>query len=121
MPAQALLQNVGAMPVRVSCTQCSLKDICMPSSLSPADIERLDQLIRHNRKVRRGEHLFRAPDALKSLYAIRSGFFKTYVLHEDGREQVTGFSMMQVKSYIQNGKRNLKILIEKKLKDEMNT
>lgn len=32
----------------------------------------------------------------------------------------TGFSMMQVKSYIQNGKRNLKILIEKRLKDEMN-
>lgn len=31
----------------------------------------------------------------------------------------TGFSMMQVKSYIQNGKRNLKILIERKLKDEM--
>ncbi len=28
----------------------------------------------------------------------------------------TGFSMMQVKSYIQNGKRNLKIVIEKKLK-----
>ena len=28
----------------------------------------------------------------------------------------TGFSMLQVKSYIQNGKRNLKILIEKKLK-----
>ena len=27
----------------------------------------------------------------------------------------TGFSMLQVKSYIQNGKRNLKILIEKKL------
>lgn len=29
--------------------------------------------------------------------------------------ETTGFSMMQVKSYIQNGKRNLKILIEKKL------
>ena len=27
----------------------------------------------------------------------------------------TGFSLMQVKSYIQNGKRNLKILLEKKL------
>jgi len=27
----------------------------------------------------------------------------------------TGFSAMQVKSYIQNGKRNLKILVEKKL------
>jgi RNA polymerase sigma-70 factor (ECF subfamily) len=28
----------------------------------------------------------------------------------------TGFTMMQVKSYIQNGKRNLRLLIEKKLK-----
>jgi CRP/FNR family transcriptional regulator len=27
------------------------------------------------------------------LYAIRTGFFKTQVLHEDGREQVTGFQM----------------------------
>ena len=31
----------------------------------------------------------------------------------------TGYSMLQVKSYIQNGKRNLKILIEKKLQEEM--
>jgi RNA polymerase sigma-70 factor (ECF subfamily) len=29
--------------------------------------------------------------------------------------EITGFSMMQVKSYIQNGKRNLKILLDKKL------
>jgi RNA polymerase sigma factor (sigma-70 family) len=29
--------------------------------------------------------------------------------------ETTGYSMLQVKSYIQNGKRNLKILIEKKL------
>jgi RNA polymerase sigma-70 factor (ECF subfamily) len=28
---------------------------------------------------------------------------------------ITGFSMLQVKSFIQNGKRNLKILIEKKM------
>ncbi|MEO5564750.1 MAG: sigma-70 family RNA polymerase sigma factor [Chitinophagaceae bacterium] len=32
--------------------------------------------------------------------------------------EATGFTMLQVKSYIQNGKRNLKILIEKKLKEE---
>jgi RNA polymerase sigma-70 factor (ECF subfamily) len=32
----------------------------------------------------------------------------------------TGYNMLQVKSYIQNGKRNLKILIEKKLSEEMN-
>ncbi len=31
---------------------------------------------------------------------------------------VTGYSIMQVKSYIQNGKRNLKLMIEKKLKQQ---
>jgi RNA polymerase sigma-70 factor (ECF subfamily) len=30
----------------------------------------------------------------------------------------TGFTMLQVKSYIQNGKRNLKLMIEKKIKEE---
>ncbi len=32
--------------------------------------------------------------------------------------EATGFSMLQVKSYIQNGKRNLKLMIEKKLSEE---
>lgn len=41
---------------------------------------------------------------------------KTYQeIHE-----TTGYSMLQVKSYIQNGKRNLKILIERKLKENPN-
>ena len=31
----------------------------------------------------------------------------------------TGFSLMQVKSYIQNGKRNLKILLDKKMKQRV--
>jgi RNA polymerase sigma-70 factor (ECF subfamily) len=30
----------------------------------------------------------------------------------------TGFNLMQVKSYIQNGKRNLRIILEKKLKEQ---
>lgn len=32
--------------------------------------------------------------------------------------ETTGFSLMQVKSYIQNGKRNLKLLVEKKLREK---
>ena len=32
----------------------------------------------------------------------------------------TGYNMLQVKSYIQNGKRNLKLLIEKKIREETN-
>jgi len=32
--------------------------------------------------------------------------------------EVTGFTVMQVKSYIQNGKRNLKLILEKKIKNQ---
>ena len=41
-----------------------------------------------------------------------------FYLEKKSYQQITdqtGFTMMQVKSYIQNGKRNLKILLEKKL------
>lgn len=34
--------------------------------------------------------------------------------------EITGFSLMQIKSYIQNGKRNLRILIEKKMNESGN-
>jgi RNA polymerase sigma factor (sigma-70 family) len=34
--------------------------------------------------------------------------------------EMTGFTMLQVKSYIQNGKRNLRIIIERKMKENKN-
>ena len=42
-----------------------------------------------------------------------------FYLKKNSYQQIsekTGFSMMQVKSYIQNGKRNLKIVLDKKMK-----
>lgn len=56
-------------------------------------MQRLDHLINLKRTYRRGDYLFRSGEFFRSLYAIRTGFFKTQVLHEDGREQVTGFQM----------------------------
>lgn len=56
-------------------------------------MQRLDALICGKRAFRRGEYLFRCGEHFRALYAIRTGFFKTQVLHEDGREQVTGFQM----------------------------
>lgn len=32
--------------------------------------------------------------------------------------EITGYSLLQVKSYIQNGKRNLKLILERKLKQK---
>jgi CRP/FNR family transcriptional regulator len=45
------------------------------------------------RTVKRGASLFHNGEKFTSLYAIRTGFFKTTVNTEDGRDQVTGFQM----------------------------
>jgi len=72
---------------------CALRHICMPSDLSVGDFVKLDTIISSSRAVKRGEALYRAGDAFQSIYAVRSGSFKTVVVHRDGREQVTGFHM----------------------------
>ena len=65
----------------------------MPVDLSVNDLDRIETIIQKRKRVKRGEQLFRNGDSFHSLYAIRTGFFKTSVSSTDGREQVTGFQM----------------------------
>ncbi|MCH2240444.1 MAG: fumarate/nitrate reduction transcriptional regulator Fnr [Aquabacterium sp.] len=78
---------------KVACSSCNLRELCLPVGMSKPQLEQLDSLVATRRSVKRGEALFRAGDAFQSLYAVRTGFFKTCVASEDGREQVTGFQM----------------------------
>ena len=65
----------------------------MPMGLSEVEMERVDEVVATRRKVARGDNLFRNGDKFNALYAIRTGFFKTRISAEDGRDQVTGFQM----------------------------
>ncbi|MDO4640497.1 MAG: fumarate/nitrate reduction transcriptional regulator Fnr [Neisseria sp.] len=79
--------------VKTLCSSCSLRELCMPVGLMPSEFEQLDSIIRQSRRLKKGEFLFRTGEVFTSLYAIRTGFFKTTVASQDGRDQVTGFSM----------------------------
>lgn len=79
--------------LKVACSNCNLRELCMPIGFSPDDMLKLDEVVATRRKVKQGEMLFSNGDLFTSLYAIRTGFFKTCVSSEDGREQVTGFQM----------------------------
>ena len=65
----------------------------MPIGLNHDELNRIDDLVATRRHVKRGDTLFRSGDKFSSLFAIRTGFFKTCVATEDGRDQVTGFQM----------------------------
>ena len=79
--------------IKVACSNCNLRKLCMPMGLSANDLERLDDLVTTRRKIKKGTTLFSNGDKFTSLYAIRTGFFKTSLASEDGRDQVTGFQM----------------------------
>jgi len=78
---------------KFACSNCNMRELCMPIGMSDEDIARLDELVSTRRKVKRGEALFTHGEKFTSLFAIRTGFFKTSLVTEDGREQVTGFQM----------------------------
>lgn len=79
--------------IKVACSNCNLRELCMPLGLSAAEVDRIDDVVSNRRKIKRGTTLFRNGEKFTSLYAIRTGFFKTCVASEDGRDQVTGFQM----------------------------
>lgn len=85
--------GVGSHAFHVACSNCNLRELCMPVDLSESEMHCIDALVATRRRVRRGESLFHAGEKFTSLYAVRSGFFKTCVTTEDGRDQVTGFQM----------------------------
>ena len=92
-PESATAKVINIHQLKTVCSSCSLRELCLPMGLSREEIDHLDQLVYTRRRVKRGENLYRAGDAFNSLYAIRSGFFKSNVILEDGRDQVTGFHM----------------------------
>lgn len=87
------IEGMNPQTIKVACSNCNLRELCMPLGLSTEEIDRLDHVVANRRKVKRGTALFRNGEKFSSLYAIRTGFFKTCVASEDGRDQVTGFQM----------------------------
>ncbi|MEW6312839.1 MAG: fumarate/nitrate reduction transcriptional regulator Fnr [Pseudomonadota bacterium] len=89
-----MLNPISINHLKTACSSCSLHELCLPLGLSETEIAQLDQLVNRKRHCKRGDSLYRAGAPFQSLFAIRTGFFKTQVLHDDGREQVTGFHML---------------------------
>src|SRR5688572_5779501 len=83
--------KMAAVPTH--CGTCNLREVCLPCGLEHSAPALLDELTYTRKRVKRGETLYRSGSGFESLYAVRSGFLKSRVVLEDGRDQVTGFHM----------------------------
>jgi CRP/FNR family transcriptional regulator, anaerobic regulatory protein len=80
--------------LRARCSNCSMRELCLPFGLDQNELRQLEQLTTKRMKLKKGDALYRAGDPLAALYAIRLGSCKTTVLGEDGREQICGYHLM---------------------------
>ena len=84
---------IALEPFKVACSSCNLRELCLPLGLSSDALARLDTVVAARKSVPCGQALFRTGQPFRSLYAVRTGFFKTCVASEQARDQVTGFQM----------------------------
>ena len=84
---------INAKQIKVACSNCNLRELCMPMGLNHEEMLKLDELVFSRKRVFRGQALYRTGDPFSALYAVRTGVFKTTVSSEEGRDHVTGFQM----------------------------
>lgn len=79
--------------VRSICQQCGIYKLCLPMGLSKGEMDQLDGIIQRRRPVEKGEYLYRSGDEFTSVYALRTGSFKSFLMYEDGEEHIIGFKL----------------------------
>jgi CRP/FNR family transcriptional regulator len=78
---------------QVACSRCALGELCLPRGLTADETERFEQIVHRSRPIQPGEHIFRSGDEFRSVAAVRTGCFKSYVIDHEGQEQVLGFHL----------------------------
>ena len=79
--------------IKMSCTQCSLSQLCLPRGMSMEEFESLTAIVKRERPIEKGTTLFEMGQPFRSLYAIRTGSVKVFLPTNDGEEQIVGFHM----------------------------
>lgn len=75
----------------IHCQNCSFSHLCLPVALNKTEIESLDDIIERKKPLQKTERLVASGDKFTSLYAVRTGSFKSFVSDADGEEQIIGF------------------------------
>lgn len=76
----------------LSCHGCNVRGDCLAEQLTMAH-DHSYQVIKNKKVFSKGEHIFRGGDDAKAIYVVSSGSVKSYMLMENGEEQVLNFYM----------------------------
>lgn len=75
----------------VTCPNCKLSDLCLPYGLQKTEVAQLASIVKSKRPLQADDMLYWQGHTCESLYAIKSGSFRSFITDEDGLEQTIGF------------------------------
>jgi CRP/FNR family transcriptional regulator len=76
---------------RASCPDCRLAGLCLPYGLHTDEVQQLAGIVKNKRPLKTDEYLYAQGEQCQSLYAVKSGSFRSFISNADGAEQTLGF------------------------------
>ena len=84
-------KSLARNDLSIHCQTCSFSHLCLPVSLNEDELSSLDDIIERKKPLHKHDKLIQAGDKFHSLFAVRTGSFKSFISDQDGEEQVIGF------------------------------
>lgn len=78
-------------PIVFPCIDCAIGASCLAAALPASARDRIGRVA--TKRLDGGHALYRAGDASSAIYVIRGGSFKSQIVSEDGREQISGIHL----------------------------
>lgn len=75
----------------VKCCDCGLLGMCQVAGLDSDDHSLLEKVVNRRQSVSKGTRIIKAGGSFDSIYAVKSGAFKTTMINEEGNEQIINF------------------------------
>lgn len=76
---------------QISCLSCPASELCLGHHLTIPDLSKLEQTVKQQRYLKRGESLYKQGDKFYNFYVIQQGTFKSHNATFHGNESVYGF------------------------------
>ena len=77
----------------IHCQDCNFSHLCLPLALRNDELETLDSIVKRNRPLHKNDYLTESHSEMTSLYAVRTGAFKSFIVDSNGDYQITGFHL----------------------------
>jgi len=87
------LKHIDINHLKVSCTQCSLRELCFTHGMNQSELDNMDAVVEQAKPLHKNDYLYRNGDKARAIYAVRSGCVKTVTESVNGEEQIVGFHL----------------------------